>query len=660
MTRRAPRLGLAFAALAIGVLWGCTDPAFRDAGPPDTGPRDASSADAELDDDSGLVDSGNEPDGDAGADAFAGLDAASDAGRCVGNADCAHRPCETATCDRGACVYAARVCPGASAACDEPMLDSEDFLVCGTRTDACSLRPVCDTEATDEAMECTAFDNVRCGECRLGLALCEDVSEAPRCVAPALDPGTSCGGGDAILYVDPTSGAASPDGTRARPFLTVTAALDEARRRASMMLTPATRLVVIAGSSTFDGPFELVDGVSVWGGFRSGSFEPTEGERPTLRALPPGTDGIALVVVSAREIDMPTTLAHVSVRTDPLIGTGAPGLSVVGVHAVRSPGLRIDDVIVDLGRAQDGAVGATGTAPPNVGATGNVGANGRSMTGLASGVVCRSALGAPVATPAAGTACLGRTGTTTGGEGAGNQPPTSGISYMRGMDAPTGAAGGLASFGTGPILGPGTAGLAHSAPASSGSPGTPTLTISSDLPSPTGSGAPGSDGVNGRGGGGGGSGAASFFGAGPTICAVGGAGGSGGAGGCGGGGGGGGAPGGWVHGLVIVGDPIQLSRVSMTLGAGGAGGTGGPGVAGSAGGSGGPGGGPPSTLGTANPIAYSGSAGGAGGPGQSGGDGGPGAAGSSVGTFCIGPLSAGLVLTGVTAAGAAETSRGCM
>ncbi|HVU02411.1 MAG TPA: hypothetical protein VHE30_11695, partial [Polyangiaceae bacterium] len=331
--------------------------------------------------------------------------------------------------------------------------------------------------------------------------------------------------------------------------------------------------------------------------------------RPIWNIGPASLGDHVLVGLRAEHVHRTSIVADVTVVTQAIGGASADaGASNVGVLALDAPGLRLFEVTVVAGAAQDGAVGADG---PVVASVGVAGVNGKAN--LASGAP-------PVAAGQPGTHNSACDIPQTQGGNSGN---------INGASAPgSPAPGGAAGAST--VAEAGADGAPQTGVGATGNGGASTSAVDAvtGVLTLTGTGDTGSQGPHGYGGGGGYS-SVNGIGSNLYYYAVGG---SGGAGGCGGLGGLGGLPGGWSIGILAVSSTgLEIRNGSVTSGNGGNGGAGGPGAAGSAGGRGGSG---AIIQNAPNPPSIQSSAGGKGSDGGAGGPGGVGAGGSSVAVYC--------------------------
>lgn len=338
---------------------------------------------------------------------------------------------------------------------------------------------------------------------------------------PRVDP---CVMSDATSVFVSESGDDGAAGTKTAPLRTITAALDRAQDKRSIILCEGTYPEVVRVTGKRE--------IGLYGGFRCADWTPA-GRSRVISPLP-----IALRVEGI----------ETSVKVHDIDLVAAPGTR----ESPQSVGVSLTNATVEIVRshvvAQDGFAGADATAPatnllPAASLAGNAGAAG----GAAKTCTC----------PLFGTSTGGKGGDAPGGAGApGSSSPASATPAING--APSGKAGepGVAgSFGT-----PGKTAAIVGVVDPFG------FTESVSLP--------GVFGAPGQGGGGGGGGPAS-------------AGGGGGCGGCGGAGGNAGGSGGSSLGIFAWSARLSLVQVEIDVGRGGAGGAGALGELGSAGGGGG-------------------------------------------------------------------------
>jgi hypothetical protein len=414
---------------------------------------------------------------------------------------------------------------------------------------------------------------------------------------PAIHPGASdlpdlsfvdsnCDGidgtlGDAI-FVSP-NGADGGTGTKDSPKRQIQAAVDTVKAGVG-------RYVVVA-AGTYQ-PFEAATGVSVYGGYRPGTWLRSSSQTTLISGSPEGilADGTTGVVLQSLSVKATSDVAH---------------RSAYGIRVIDGSAITLQRVSVTAGSALAGA------APGGTGIRGSDGRSGAS------------------ADPA--TCGLSRPATCGGRGGAGGSPQSSGGDGGAGAEpgyfaaqpggGPHGGAGGKngdpgqpgGTGGDGPNGEPGAGGLAGSAVVASAS------------------GASGGRGVSGVGGTGGGGGSGGGGGGGDCFFCVYGpdsnGGGGGGGGGTGAGPGGGGAGGAGSFGIYLYGSIAVVQSSSIAAGSGADGANGGKGASGGFGGGRGYGG--------AADLAEvgRGGRGGLGGYGGAGGGGGGGAGGPSIGIF---------------------------
>jgi hypothetical protein len=396
------------------------------------------------------------------------------------------------------------------------------------------------------------------------------------CAGLNIEDSPACFASTAVFVAAGSDGDGSPE----RPMGSVTDGLLTAKTRGA-------KVVFIAGDHTLTQPIELIEGVSLLGGRDAATWQ----QRSAPSQLTMQLNGPVAIGLQANGIKTLTRVHHVTLAlSDAPIGRQAQ----LGAQLLRSPGVLLDGVILQLGRGADGLAGATGTAGTAGGDGGDAGADGARSPGLGGrNMRCPQAAGSSGGTGA--TRVNGNNTAATAGELTplglpGGSPTQHGRDGARGEQGANGAAESaslIAEVG----WQPGSAAQAGAA----GEHGQ------------GGSGGGGGDVVNGDGEGGGGGGGS--------------------AGGCGGEGGAPGQRGTDNIGVVVVGVSPELRDVRIEVGQGGSGGAGGQG-----GDSGEPGreGDMRIGLGGGRP----GGAGGRGGAGGVGGRGGAGQGGTSVGVAC--------------------------
>lgn len=377
---------------------------------------------------------------------------------------------------------------------------------------------------------------------------------------------------DRLVFVSPDGDDSSADGSPERPFATLPRAITHATEVPDLQ-------GVIVGSGRHAGPVRLAPGVHLYGGFdRASGWR--RGGTSEIRAEGAAED---LIAVYAEDVAVPTFLVDLTLTT---ADNPVPGGNTYGLLAVRSSGLRLENLVVTAGAGGSGRPGFAG-APGTPGGDGGRGGDCGGDPGAGGPSVCapggdggRGARGDNRGDPGLPPGCGGSggagAGTFTGGDGADGCTPS----------------------------GPDVSGV-------SGAPGFSGAVI--DGRWRPGRGSDGSPGVNGQPGGGGGGGGGAGW-----IDRRAGAGGGGGGAGCAGGRGTGGTAGGGSFGIFAVASTgLTITGGRASAGPGGAGGAGGPGGPGGPGGRGGQRGSGRDWF----------ACGGIGGPGW-GGNGGPGSAGS--------------------------------
>jgi hypothetical protein len=398
-----------------------------------------------------------------------------------------------------------------------------------------------------------------------------------------------CGPGAPVaIYVDGVSGSSLGAGTPSDPVRTIGSGIQLAG------LLGLSEVIVAEG--TYSEPLQLMNGISIRGGYTPGTWTPPSPGIVSVVEVPStGALGSSIVI--------PTEIVALELRSTMGTVSGSPSIALRLIDC--SPSLEFTDCVffADSGRpGGSGTPGITGT-PGNPGNPGGPGSCDGPSPGL-------GGAGAPGA-------CPGGSGGNGGPEGANNGQP--GASGCGGTPGGSGGGGG----DPGQTGGNGANGL----PGSAGSPGAPASSLGQIIgqnwvANVSGS---GTSGGNGNGGGGGGGQGCIFCDAGSGN-----GGGGGGSGSQGGGGGQGGQGGGAsIAALLLSSSPVffQCTFQTSVGGPGGLGGFGGPGAAGGAGGVGGQ-----SCLGEVG----RGGNGGNGGFGGTGGAGAGGPGGPSIGVYLFG------------------------
>ena len=376
-----------------------------------------------------------------------------------------------------------------------------------------------------------------------------------------------------------TFGNDADAGTREKPKRSINAAISTAK-------AAGVKDVYVA-FGTYDETLDVVEGVSVYGGYRT-DWTRSGGDVTTL-AGSPSADAESVGALSY-SVKSPTTLQHLTFAPRP---PTEPGASSYGLRAVESPGLILDTAI---------AIGAPGTAGTHGtdGEAGRAGVNGQSCPpdgyaprGLAGG-------SSPVGHPGGRGGRGGDDGvlgdysgwhSDDGETGVAGGGPGGGAGGSGGAAADTGERGGIGQIG------------AHGVAGADGFGGRGGTASDVWLTHSGSSGAPGGHGSGGGGGGGGQGGGRGTHGSG----------------------------GGGSFGIYVTRSPgLTIRRSQLTASSGGAGGSGGTGAAGGFGGLGGFG-----CVGRETEFGWE-AAGGHGGPGGSGargGDGGGGAGGPSIALY---------------------------
>jgi len=429
-----------------------------------------------------------------------------------------------------------------------------------------------------------------------------------------------CDGSDGppldAIYVS-TSGSSSASGAFGDPVDSVQTGIDLAQA--------GGYAYVLVAEGTYEENVELVDGITVYGGYDS-AF--------TLRDIPTYTttlDGVGSTFASPATVVARDIVSNTVFEGFTVLGNTRPGL---GQSAVAmwiedcSDGLVIRNNVIDAASARDGQDGGAGGEGTD-GADGADGIDGSTST-------CST-----LPDGGAGGANTCDSVSTAGGDGGGTQCPSSGVSQLDGdAGLPAGGAGGNAGC-DGIISASNGCGLCNidtcwdegteggvGGDGGSGSGGLGASDRDGAVTLGNWAGAAGTDGAAGdygQGGGGGGAGSGAQV---DSTCGddhLGGTGGGGGAGGCGGGGGTGGNGGGGSIGIALVYSGTMalpvLSDNVISAGNGGYGGDGGDGGAGGLGGVGGYAGVRETTSAWCGQAGGNGGEGGEGGPGGGGGGG---------------------------------------
>ncbi|MCB9609556.1 MAG: hypothetical protein H6716_23395 [Polyangiaceae bacterium] len=516
---------------------------------------------------------------------------------------CPSGPNSAPFCTNGTCGIA---CSPDYADCDEAQNNGCEVLLnstvahCGACNEACPV-----PDGRDQTAHCISGT---CAVCRNGYVDADgDVSNGCeyRCTprsdtdlpdATGID--DDCDGVDgrrADTVFVAISGRDSADGTTGAPLRTINAGVEKARETG--------RHYVFVSTGTYQESINLVDGISIYGGYDSEAGWARARREVTRVQASTINEGLEIVGASGSGVSSETTIAHLSIVV-PSAPAQQPSVSVVGLRCVDCPGLRVADSTIEMGNASHGFSGQPGVA----GAAGGPGGPG----GEAS---CDDDI-QPPAGGAGGTSQCGMGG---GQGGTGGESEDRGQPGRPGRPVGSGGAGGAPNQPGGAGQ-PGAAGVAGVSGMSGGA-GT-WSSLAQWVPGTGQDGAPGLHGGGGSGGGGGGGEDCAVF----CVEGTGNGGGGGGGGGCAGGGGEHGGGGGGSFGVVLVRSAgAKLLRMTIRMGNGGDAGGGG------VGGSGGPAG-YAGAGGTAciTDSQEPGGAGGFGGPGGNGGSGGDGSIGPSI------------------------------
>jgi hypothetical protein len=329
---------------------------------------------------------------------------------------CESKPCQKATgcAEDGSCAYEPVVCGGqicrcadgsdeceqqqrrcagedGSLTCPATFCDPAPMMVAGkvvyentcTTQDTTPMGEVqtCSSLATCQLGTCaadTCVPNLGCGVCDLGSFDCSDGQVA--CADLVLPGGlelaqVQCNSDQldsTFVFVDGEGGEnVISAGSRTRPFESFGYAIQQALVRGS-------RGVIVAGSPTVTrviGSVELINGLSVYGGFRreGALWTRDRTQRPIIEGRAPrrATPSVGLF---ATDITEPTVLSGVRI----VALTAPESESVYGLVARNAPALVLHDVTIE---AQDAAAGRDGS----VGAPGNP---GNPPASIASGRTC--------------------------------------------------------------------------------------------------------------------------------------------------------------------------------------------------------------------------------------------------------------------------------
>ncbi|NIR42390.1 MAG: Ig-like domain-containing protein [Gemmatimonadetes bacterium] len=394
-----------------------------------------------------------------------------------------------------------------------------------------------------------------------------------------------------------TSGDDANPGTRAEPKRTIAAAIAAAQ-------ADAGKSHVYVSSGTYSESVELVDAISLYGGYDAAS----DWARSLSNVATIDGDTIAVKGVGIQ------SLTFVDLFTIQSANNTRSGGNSTGVHLASSSMVRLRNLTITAGNGgsgatgNDGAQGALGLAGQD-GAIPTGGAGGDTVTGvMPSGKGGDGGNGADVFPAAGGTGGDGLPQPGGGLGGAGGPDPAAGDPDACDINGLPGDIGGVGGYGLAGI--PGGGGNGQGSVVSGYWRGSPGL-----------DGAIGSPGFGGGGGGGGSAGREMTA----TVCqpVFGGGGGGGGSGGQAGEGAQGGQGGGGSFGIFVLDTSVQIERSDVTAGDGGDGGGGGTGGTGGTGGSGG--------LGSNGDMTQGGLMGGRGGDGGDGGSGGDGGHGGGAG-----------------------------
>ncbi|CAN0580623.1 unnamed protein product, partial [Laminaria digitata] len=169
---------------------------------------------------------------------------------------------------------------------------------------------------------------------------------------PATPSDEDCDGPETVIYVDP-SGDNNNLGTAEAPRATLASAITLAGT------SGATQIYMLAGNHTTSSAIFLADSIDVVGGFtRSGNVWSWGGGSSTIQhdGTPSGPTAIGLSAVNLSNV----TLAYLNVQV--LASPTLTGINHMGMYALNSNGLRLQNVSFDVASGTDGQDGLTGTA----------------------------------------------------------------------------------------------------------------------------------------------------------------------------------------------------------------------------------------------------------------------------------------------------------
>ncbi len=183
--------------------------------------------------------------------------------------------------------------------------------------------------------------------------------------------------GQAATSLFVRAGATGGDGTQARPFGSIEAAMDR--------YVPGRHTAILVAAGLYPEALVLSDGLHVFGGYGQDFSTRDIAGHPTILAPSEGGSSGPFAVVTARGIQGNATLAGFVVQAwnvSPALASGESGANSVGILVVDSgPGLTLTNNLIRAGRGGDGAPGRAGLS----GAQGDSGRSG------ANSVECTSA-----------------------------------------------------------------------------------------------------------------------------------------------------------------------------------------------------------------------------------------------------------------------------
>ncbi|MCA9547140.1 MAG: hypothetical protein KC613_22215, partial [Myxococcales bacterium] len=278
---------------------------------------------------------------------------------CEAPEQCTPQPCRAPRCDAGVCAYDPVTCGAEACECKVEPCDDAAPRRCGAGCEAQFCDPSPDGRG-DYLNRCVPIAELPCGACGIATSACDAETGAVTCddlIAVEDAQGRRCE--QLVLFVD---GAYRGEqrGTRLAPFHDLAAALD-------LAALADVRFVIIGGSGNVLGPVVLRDGIELRGGYSGHPFFQPSDDRPTVRvevteqALAAG-QLVALTALgvatggAVRGLDLavPDAPASPAGPSD----DGQAGVHTVGLLAIGSPALVVEDVAITVGSASDGVPGA--------------------------------------------------------------------------------------------------------------------------------------------------------------------------------------------------------------------------------------------------------------------------------------------------------------